>query len=450
MKVKRSAQGLILVTIIVLIIIAKYTWSVFTETSNLYYGIAYYQLIYKNNHLLFNKYTNILLPEIGSVILFYLSYLWINFFTIPIFLSAKRKKVFTYLWAALQLFSVGYLLALGINATTYYARPFLFNYGPEFNFVSLFGYNDKPLQHLFFGFDRAIIAVFIYSLCVGVREYISYEIEKSENNPHRILIINQIIACWIIYIDLPLLSLIFALVKLDIYILYFAFVTPAILVYIIQQRTKVVRLRSAEKALTLSKADLQFLRSQINPHFLFNVLNTLYGTALREKAKDTAGGIQKLGDMMRFMLRDNHLDFIPMSSEIAYLNNYISLQKLRIQVAENIAIETNINEDNYGHLIAPMLLIPFVENAFKHGINPLEKSWIKINLSCDKQQIYFEVRNSIFPTTDNDPEEDYSGIGLQNVRERLNLFYKGKHQLNYGVHNEEFVAELIIDTKTNN
>jgi two-component system LytT family sensor kinase len=168
-----------------------------------------------------------------------------------------------------------------------------------------------------------------------------------------------------------------------------------------QRKDKILQLRGAEKALTKSKADLQFLRSQINPHFLFNILNTLYGTALREQAKDTAAGVQKLGDMMRFMLRDNHLDFIPMNSEVSYLKNYISLQKLRVEPDADIMIEENISDDKYGHLIAPMLLIPFVENAFKHGINPLDRSWIKINLSCDRQQIYFEVRNSVFPAMDN-------------------------------------------------
>lgn len=221
-------------------------------------------------------------------------------------------------------------------------------------------------------------------------------------------------------------------------------VTPLTALLYEQRKDQILQLRGAEKALTRSKADLQFLRSQINPHFLFNVLNTIYGVALREKAKDTAVSVQMLGDMMRFMLRDNHLDFIPMSTEIAYLRNYIALQKLRIETTENITVEIDINEANCGHLIAPMLLIPFVENAFKYGINPPEKSWIKVTLRCDPKQIYFEVRNSVFPAIVNDPEKEHSGIGLQNVQERLNLFYAGKHQLNYGVIQNEFVATMVI------
>ncbi|MDB5032698.1 histidine kinase [Mucilaginibacter sp.] len=472
---------------------------------------------FNDNHIRFSYSNNVLLPQAGVLLVFYLIYLWLNLITVPTFLKSNKTKIIAYFLAALQLVTLSYLLALGVNAATYYAHPYYFNYG-GFGSFAMFGYNDEPLKHLFFGFDRALILVGIYLTYISIREYIIYKIDKSgTKKPFRILITNQITTLLVIFFTVPALALTFHLINNDfIYLIYFVFVSPTIIVYITltywlfpakevvsfnfqfvgrlivitfiftfigpvfwvlfthvgfngnllplcwgfqllvvtpvtwllyqQRKDKILQLSGAAKALTKSKADLQFLRSQINPHFLFNVLNTLYGTALREKAKDTAEGIQKLGDMMRFMLGDNHLDFIPMSSEIAYLNNYISLQKLRIQIVENITIETNINEDNCRHLIAPMLLIPFVENAFKHGINPLEKSWIKINLNCDQQQIHFEVRNSVFPTTDNDPEKDYSGIGLQNVRERLNLFYIDQYQLNYGINNAEFVAELIIDT----
>lgn len=222
-------------------------------------------------------------------------------------------------------------------------------------------------------------------------------------------------------------------------------VTPVTWLIYQQQKDKILQLKGAEKALLKSKADLQFLRSQINPHFLFNALNTLYGTALLDGSKRTADGIQKLGDMMRFMLHDNHLDFIPMDSEIAYLKNYIALQKLRIQSAPNILFEEYINESGCNHLIAPMLLIPFVENAFKHGISLTEQSWIKVKLNCDKNKIRFEVRNSVHAKQHNDPEKEHSGIGLENVHERLLLFYKDKHVLSYGIKDGEFVVELELD-----
>ncbi|MES1219966.1 MAG: histidine kinase, partial [Bacteroidota bacterium] len=210
------------------------------------------------------------------------------------------------------------------------------------------------------------------------------------------------------------------------------------------RKDKILALIGAQKALAKSNTDLQFLRSQINPHFLFNVMNTLYGTALQENAQLTAEGIQKLGDMMRFMLHENNLDFIPMEKEINYLKNYISLQKLRTQSSPEIIIEDNIREQNCNHQIAPMLFIPLVENAFKHGISLKEKSWIKINLECNAGNIIFEVRNSMHPKNENDPEKDRSGIGFRNVVHRLKLIYPGKHQITVNGDGKEFLVQLAI------
>lgn len=212
----------------------------------------------------------------------------------------------------------------------------------------------------------------------------------------------------------------------------------------LQRKEGILRMRGMEKDLEKSKADLQFLRSQINPHFLFNALNTLYGTALREKSADTAKGIQMLGDMMRFMLYENTQDFIPMQKEIEYLKNYISLQKLRIQESPEISIEENIDGQYCDHPIAPMLLIPFVENAFKHGISLEKRSWIKISLICDEKTIQFEVRNSLHPRDSNDPEKDHSGIGLRNVMKRLEVVYSGRYQVNVQKEEGEFYVHLVL------
>lgn len=221
-------------------------------------------------------------------------------------------------------------------------------------------------------------------------------------------------------------------------------ITPFSYIDYKQRKDKILQLRGVEEKLAHSTADLQFLRMQINPHFLFNALNTLYGTALIEGSKNTADGIQKLGDMMRFMLHENTLDYIGMDKEIEYLKNYISLQKLRTQTSPEIMIEDNIQEDGSNKRIAPMLLIPFVENAFKHGVSLTEKSWIKIKLECDAQRINFEVRNSTHTSANDIPERGQSGIGLQNVKERLLLLYPGKHQFTYGAEGNEFVARLTV------
>jgi sensor histidine kinase YesM len=240
----------------------------------------------------------------------------------------------------------------------------------------------------------------------------------------------------------------FFLVLFSWWALQLLLVTPLSWMLFQQRKDKILQLRGAEKELVKSKANLQFLRSQINPHFLFNSLNTLYGTALLENSERTAEGIQKLGDMMRFMLHENNLDFIPMDREIEYLTNYISLQKLRTQSSSKILIEDHIPEKHCPHRIAPMLLIPFVENAFKHGISLQEKSWISIRLDWDEEYISFEIRNSRHPVKDINPHQGKSGIGLANVIERLELLYPGRHQLDIGGDAGEFVVQLSVRIST--
>jgi sensor histidine kinase YesM len=231
------------------------------------------------------------------------------------------------------------------------------------------------------------------------------------------------------------------------WIIQLVVVTPITWMLYQQRKDKIRELRGAEIALSKSTADLQFLRSQINPHFLFNILNTIYAMALIDGSKRTANAVQKLGDMMRFMLDDNHLDFIPLNNEISYLQNYIALQKLRIQDSDDIEISEKITVDNCTHEIIPMLLIPFVENAFKHGIDINQKSWISIVLTCDQKGICFNVRNSLHKVDINDPERKHSGIGLQNVKERLTMFYEGRHQLTCETTDKEFIVDLIIKTE---
>lgn len=221
-------------------------------------------------------------------------------------------------------------------------------------------------------------------------------------------------------------------------------VTPVTRLLYQQRKDKILQLRGVEKDLVRSKADLQFLRSQINPHFLFNVLNTLYGTALQEEADRTARGIQQLGDMMRFMLHENTLDFIALSQETEYLKNYIALQKLRIPPSGDITIEAVIDEKQGSHRIAPMLLIPFVENAFKHGIRLEKPSWIKIQLACTEHSISFEVRNSVHPPQEGDPEKEGFGIGHNNVLERIQLIYPGRHQVSITNDDKQFSVKLLI------
>ena len=215
--------------------------------------------------------------------------------------------------------------------------------------------------------------------------------------------------------------------------------------YIYQrQKERIAQLVNLKIELGQTSADLSFLRSQINPHFLFNILNTLYGTALQEHAERTSTGIQKLGDMMRFMLHENNQDRILLAREIEYLRNYIDLQQLRTVTSPDITVECDIKDAFEGTYIAPMLLIPFVENAFKHGISLQEKSWIKISLYESEDKLYFDVHNSIHRKTDDDPERRHSGIGLENVRQRLTMLYPNTHELVVRETTQEFFVHLTL------
>jgi hypothetical protein len=215
------------------------------------------------------------------------------------------------------------------------------------------------------------------------------------------------------------------------------------LIYL-QQKDKLGVLLQLQKDLGKSTADLAFLRSQINPHFLFNALNTLYGTALQENAGRTAEGVQRLGDMMRFMLHENHRQNIPLKRELEYLNNFIALQQLRIAASKDISIETDIYTCSYEHLIAPMLLVPFVENAYKHGIRLTSPSFIKMNFYCDAKGIYLDVVNSLHPKRIQEGMPENSGVGLQNVKERLQLIYPGKYTLQIQEDDTAFTVHLHI------
>ncbi|MDX5339487.1 MAG: histidine kinase [Cyclobacteriaceae bacterium] len=192
-------------------------------------------------------------------------------------------------------------------------------------------------------------------------------------------------------------------------------------------------------------ASFDFLRSQINPHFLFNALNTLYANALMEKAEKTSDGIQKLGDMMRFMLHENQLPRIPLSREIDYLRNYLDLQMLRFGSQSNLEIDLQINESQCQGDIAPMLLIPFVENAFKHGISAKEKSWIRLNLRCLAGSVHLDLVNSVHPEKpSSEKSREESGIGLENVKKRLQLLYPQQHQLNIIANDSDFFVHLSV------
>lgn len=236
----------------------------------------------------------------------------------------------------------------------------------------------------------------------------------------------------------------FALVIIAYAIFHVFIVAPATWAIYHYRQSRNAELTGLKTALGQSSANLDFLRSQINPHFLFNALNTLYGTSIQENAERTGEGIQKLGDMMRFMLHENMQEKISLMREVDYLKNYIDLQKLRTHTSPEIVIQTEIEESVNGLQIAPMLLIPFVENAFKHGISLREPSHIKITLHTEGVKLFFDVYNSVHPKTGIDPEKNHTGIGLENVKQRLQLLYPDRHELMIRETTKEFFVHLTV------
>lgn len=188
--------------------------------------------------------------------------------------------------------------------------------------------------------------------------------------------------------------------------------------------------------------ELKFLRSQISPHFLFNVLTNLVSLA-RKRSEQLEPSLIMLSDLMRYMLYDTQGKKVPLATEIEYLNSYIELQKLRF--GSDVRVESHIDAGQWGqqYMIEPMLLIPFVENAFKHGVGSVDRPQIHLQLSVKEGWMNFSVRNS-FDKSFTAGKEDNTGLGLNNVRTRLNLLYPGKYTLAISEMDDQFHITLIL------
>ena len=192
------------------------------------------------------------------------------------------------------------------------------------------------------------------------------------------------------------------------------------------------------------EAELNQLRSQVNPHFLFNSLNTVYAFALKEGNDKTAESIAKLANLMRYLIEDMEQESIPIRKEIGYIEDYVKLQSIRSSVEHDIMINIELNDEQRSLRIAPMLMIPFVENAFKHGVNPNNPSELKINISIVDDHFQFVVENSLDQEFETFDKEKGFGIGIQNVRQRLEHIYPDEHTLSIAETNERFIVIMSI------
>ncbi|MDB5121328.1 MAG: sensor histidine kinase [Sphingobacteriales bacterium] len=189
-------------------------------------------------------------------------------------------------------------------------------------------------------------------------------------------------------------------------------------------------------------SELAFLKAQINPHFFFNTLNNIYSLN-RINAEKAGDAIYTLSHMMRYVLYETHKD-TTVKKEVQFIDDYIKLMQLRL--TRKVQIIFNKPETNLHHNIAPMLFLPYVENAFKHGLSPTDNTTILINISSTDSSVCMEVRNTIVEHQSPIMEES-NGIGLVNTKRRLDLMYPGKHELTIDTHTPE--NEYLVQLKLN-
>ncbi len=188
--------------------------------------------------------------------------------------------------------------------------------------------------------------------------------------------------------------------------------------------------------------EMKFLKTQINPHFLFNALNNIYALSII-KSERTPDMILKLSDMLRFTLYDSENKKVKLKREVEYINNFIEFQKLKTDTDLNIRMDASGCNDEF--MIEPMLLIPFIENSFKHGnIDNPKKGWLQVTVKTLGPILVFEVRNSLPPIAIN--KDVVGGIGVENVRKRLNILYPGRYEMKIDKTETEFGVFLKIDT----
>jgi len=195
-----------------------------------------------------------------------------------------------------------------------------------------------------------------------------------------------------------------------------------------------------QRSLETEKKDmeLQFLKSQLNPHFLFNSLNNIYSLAY-QKSDKTADAILKLSEILRYMIYESNDSWVALSTEIEYVNSYIELQKLRFK--DGAAIEMTVNGEIEDQQILPLVLISFVENAFKHGVANDPSDPIRINIIANKKILHFSITNKKNASN----KDEMGGVGLNNVERRLQLLYPERYKLNIVNSATHYTSELMLD-----
>ena len=206
---------------------------------------------------------------------------------------------------------------------------------------------------------------------------------------------------------------------------------------LVQTNIQKARRRAAEAE--RDKAEIELYKAQIKPHFMFNTLNSLYGLFLTEN-RNALPSLEKFISMMRYIHTSSNRDFVPLSEETEYIREYVDVQSLRLNDMTKVVL--NIDIHNGSLLIPPMLLVTFVENCFKHGVSPVQKSCILISLSEDNGNLSFATSNRIFPV-----KRIGEHMGIENCRRRLELLYSGKYELTIDSNSDIYNVSLKIGLK---
>ena len=193
------------------------------------------------------------------------------------------------------------------------------------------------------------------------------------------------------------------------------------------------------------EAELKNLKSQINPHFLFNTLNNIYALIAISPEKSQEA-VMDLSKMLRYVLYDDGQQYVPIQKEIDFINNYVKLMRLRLSSSVRVDVTTDVSLDPTMP-IAPLLFISLIENAFKHGISNNQSSFIEFSIKeTEANTVRCELRNSYFPKSA-EHDKSGSGIGMENTKRRLELIYPNSHVFEYGVEGDVYHSLLIINTK---
>ena len=286
----------------------------------------------------------------------------------------------------------------------------------SFYMLMLYLFNTQKLNTSWVHSKKYLIPYLTVIIMLVISMQIIYKTEVGEDN------------FWVVDGDIWLMDVFGVLLTLGIFFFIFS--------WTFEQWKKIQALKNAK-----SKAELLLLKNQINPHFFFNTLNKLY--SLIKKDPDAAQDyVLKLSDLMRFTIYDSGKDTVILEDEIKYLNNFIELQTARYH--RDIEIKFNQKINDLSTKIPPLLFIILLENAFKHGVEKtMTNSFIHINLMENNHTISFEITNNF----EEEQDSKKIGIGLINLKERLNLLYLNEHQLTTKIHNNTFTATLELYKK---